>query len=150
MSPTVYMSYAMYWLIMALRRIVATVVSVNTGSGSALASSPSLFLNQYWPIVDWVAGKKLRWNLSQNAQISLLETSRLWVVSTLCVSYQYGYIKSGPTLAQVMAFCLKAPRHYLHQCWTVIIDLSSLRFCGIHLALLLSNRISVIHGSRIK
>ena len=28
--------------------------------------------------------------------------------------------RSGSTLAQVMACCLTAPSHYLHQCWLVI------------------------------
>ena len=28
--------------------------------------------------------------------------------------------KSGSTLAQVMAYCLTAPSHYLNQCWLII------------------------------
>ena len=28
--------------------------------------------------------------------------------------------RSGSTLAQVMACCLTAPSHYLHQCWLII------------------------------
>ena len=28
--------------------------------------------------------------------------------------------KSGSTLAQVMAYCLTTPRHYLNQCWLII------------------------------
>ena len=34
--------------------------------------------------------------------------------------------RSGSTLAQVMAYCLTTPSHYLNKCW-------SLRCCGIHL-----------------
>ena len=30
--------------------------------------------------------------------------------------------RSGSTLAQVMACCLKAPSHYLTQCWLIIIE----------------------------
>ena len=30
--------------------------------------------------------------------------------------------KFGSTLAQVMAFCLTAPNHYLNQCWLIIKD----------------------------
>ena len=38
--------------------------------------------------------------------------------------------RSGSTLAQVMAWCLMAPSHYLNQCWLLI---SEVIFCSMHL-----------------
>ena len=49
----------------------------------------------------------------------------LWI-SNSCLTHcglvtPYGD-RSGSTLAQVMAYCLMAPSHYLNQCWLIIIN----------------------------
>ena len=41
-------------------------------------------------------------------------------VNSLGPSDAIGRQRSGLTLAQVMACCLTAPSHYLHQCWLII------------------------------
>ena len=59
-------------------------------------------------------------------------TRRVGVLASLCFTWWYWWLnslwpsdtiwrhKSGSTLAQVMACCLKAPSHYLNQCWFII------------------------------
>ena len=41
-------------------------------------------------------------------------------VNSLWPSDTIWWQRSGSTLAQVMAFCLTAPSHYLNQCWLII------------------------------
>ena len=41
-------------------------------------------------------------------------------VNSLLLSDAKWQHRSGSTLAQVMACCLKAPSHYLNQCWHII------------------------------
>ena len=48
-----------------------------------------------------------------------------WVRYTSCINLLWPsdaiwQHRSGSTLAQVMACCLKAPSHYLNQCWLII------------------------------
>ena len=56
----------------------------------------------------------------------------LWTNDTIC------YHRSGPTLAQIMAFCLVSPSQYLNLCWLLI------RFCSIHLRVI-SHRASIFY-----
>ena len=73
----------------------------------------------------WTLGNKLQWNVNRNSSIFIHENA-------LKISSEYGnHIvsaslepsdaiwrqRSGSTLAQVMAWCLTAPSHYLNQCW---------------------------------
>ena len=43
-------------------------------------------------------------------------------------SYTIWQQRSGSTLAQVMACCLTAPRHYLNQCWLIISEVHWLSY----------------------
>ena len=47
---------------------------------------------------------------------------KLWQNISLWPSDAIWWHRSGSTLAQVMACCLKAPSHYLNQCWFIITD----------------------------
>ena len=44
----------------------------------------------------------------------------VWKFNSLRPSDAIWWHRSGSTLAQVMACCLTAPRHYLNQCWFII------------------------------
>ena len=47
-------------------------------------------------------------------------------VNSLAPSDPIWRLRSGSTLAQVMACCLTAPSHYLNQCWLIISDASTI------------------------
>ena len=47
----------------------------------------------------------------------------IWDINSLWPSNAIWQQRSGSTLAQVMAWCLKAPSHYLNQCWLIISDI---------------------------
>ena len=46
------------------------------------------------------------------------EVNSLWPSDTIW------RLRSGSTLAQVMAWCLTAPSHYLNQCWLIISEVT--------------------------
>ena len=69
--------------------------------------------------------------LSEAMMVSLLThicVARPQWVNSLWPSDAIWRYKSGSILAQVMAYCMKAPSHYLNQCWHIIN-----RCCEIHI-----------------
>ena len=66
------------------------------GAGQA----PSHYLNHWWPSL-----------------LIHICITQLWWVNSLRPGDAIWRHRSGSTLAQVMACCLTAPRHYLIQCW---------------------------------
>ena len=62
-------------------------------------------------------------------QIKMTVTRRQWVnswVNSLWHSDTIWRQRSGSTLAQVMACCLRALSHYLNQCWLIVSEVSDI------------------------
>ena len=55
----------------------------------------------------------------QNISGNLLHKSVKWI-NSLWPNDTIWRHRSGSTLAQIMAWCLTAPSHYLNQCWLII------------------------------
>ena len=64
-----------------------------------------------------VQSKSIRGSLLFVISVIPLYIHRPTGVNTLWPSDAIWWHRSGSTLAQVMAWCLKAPSHYLNQCW---------------------------------
>ena len=94
---------------------------------------PSHYLNQYWFIVNWILRNKLC-EILIRIQTFPLKTMYLKMASAkwhpFCLGLYvlthcglvtpYGTMRTRSVLAQVMAYCLTAPSHYLNQCWLII------------------------------
>ena len=102
-------------------------------------------LNQQPPVTVWQTGLALHrgikhcHNEKMNSTITMEETSSdisqhlltgFWVI--LCSTIWLNSFwprdtirrqRSGSTLAQVMAWCLTAPSHYLNQCWLIVSEI---------------------------
>ena len=86
-------------------------------------------------IVNWTLRYKPHWNLNWNSKCKHFHSENIFqnvfgkMAAILCglqkvnSSWPIDAIwqhRSGSTLAQVMAWCLMAPSHYLNQCWFII------------------------------
>ena len=62
--------------------------------------------------------------LGQWAFIWIIHGGKCWYMDLVCVNSLWPsdtewWHRAGSTLAQVMAWCLTAPSHYLNQCWLI-------------------------------
>ena len=106
--------------------------------------APSHYLNEYWFLIDVVMCHLPQSDFSVSAQATILynkfenyifkntSTSprgqwvnhwRVKMKSQSLLGNSIWRHTSGLTLAQVMAWCLTAPSHYLNQCWLTIKDI---------------------------
>ena len=84
--------------------------------------------HHYWKSLLW---NTLRLHFIRNFQISIWGNVSVNAVCQILYFFLGQYVnslwpsdaiwreRSGSTLAQVMACCLTAPRHYLNQCWII-------------------------------
>ena len=87
---------------------IVTQISANIGSGNAWRHQAIAVTN-----VDFSLAGFCAW------EITATSPRGQWV-NSLGPSDAIWRQRSGSTLAQVMACCLTAPSHYLHQCWLII------------------------------
>ena len=66
----------------------------------------------------------LNMKLLMRFYLSLQQLNSLWPSDAICRQ------RSGSTLAQVMAWCLTAPSHYLNQCWLIISEVQWHSYLG--------------------
>ena len=86
-----------------------------------------------WPILPYGVARPLWVNVTHS--INSLASMHIWLsvhcmklkkfecpfpFNSLWPSDTIWWYRSGSTLAQVMAWCLTAPSHYLNQCWLII------------------------------
>ena len=110
-------------------------VGSSNGSGIILCVHPANVRQCYSvtpPLIGWAhTQNNLWWLLSKWRTIYYLnqwwlhammpkDVTRPQWVKSFWPSDAIWWQRSGPTLAQVMAWCLMAPSHYLNQCWLII------------------------------
>ena len=74
-----------------------------------------IMIPMYWLWLHGLYGLHGPW-----CPLSKKAVNSLWPSDAMCQH------RSGSPLAQVMAWCLTAPSHYLNQCWLIIRQVSSL------------------------
>ena len=91
--------------------------------------APNHYPNQCWLIIIEVLWHSADDNCTGNVQdiypcLRAASPRGCWV-NSLWPSDAIWRQRSGSTLAQVMAWCLTAPSHYLNQCWLIISKIQS-------------------------
>ena len=88
-----------------------------------MKTSAIITANFRFMVSQWLLQISISWDSDETEMLMVQLVTKISSnenINSLWPSDTIWHHKSGSTLAQVMACCLRAPSHYLNQCWLII------------------------------